>query len=126
MVKIVVIALVCAVLVMSLKAVNSELYVLALVCSGVLLFGFAFQYLTQIVDFFNNIIDVTGIDKEFYLIIFKITAVGYLIEFSADTITDFGFKSIADKLIFVGRIVVFTMSLPILYAVLNLIVGLIK
>ena len=126
MVKIVVIALICAVLVMSLKAVNSELYVLALVGSGIILFGFAFQYLAQTVDFLNSIIDATGIDKEFYLIIFKITAIGYLIEFSADTITDLGFKSIADKLVFVGKIVVFTMSLPILYGVFNLIVGLIK
>ena len=126
MVKIVIIALVCAVLVMSLKAVNSELYVLALVGSGIILFGFAFQYLAQTVDFLNIVIDATGIDKEFYLIIFKITAIGYLVEFGADTINDLGLKGIAEKLIFAGKIIIFCTSLPIFYAVFNLLVGLVQ
>ena len=125
MVKIVAIALLCVVLITYLKAINSDLFVLALVGSGVIIFTFAFEYLAQTYTFINNLISASGIDKEFYLIIFKVASIGYLIEFSADTITDLGFKSIADKLVFVGKIVIFSISLPILYALFNLITGLI-
>ena len=125
MVKIVAVALLCAILITYLKAINSDLFVLALVVSGLIVFAFAFEYLSQTFSFINNLISASGIDKEFYLIIFKVASIGYLIEFSADTITDLGFKSIADKLIFVGKIVIFSVSLPILYALFNLITGLI-
>ncbi len=124
MIKIVIIAIVCAVLITYLKSSGSDLYVLALVGSGILIFSVAFEYLVESVEFVRLLIEKTGIDKEFYYIIFKITAIGYLIEFSADTITDLGFKSIADKLIFVGKFVIFCISLPILYAVFNLLTGL--
>ncbi len=124
MIKIIVVALVFAVIIAYLKASGSEMYTLALVGAGVILFSLAFQYLTQTVEFVRQLIDKTGINQEIYSIIFKITIIGYLVEFSADTITDLGFKSLADKLVFVGKFIIFSVSLPILYAVFNLLTGL--
>ena len=124
MIKIIIVALVFAVTISYLKASGSDLYVLALVGAGVILFSLAFEYLVETVDFVRQLIDKTGVDQEFYRIIFKITIIGYLIEFSADTITDLGFKSLADKLVFVGKFIIFSVSLPILYAVFNLLTGL--
>ena len=124
MIKIIIVALVFAVTISYLKASGSDLYVLALVGAGVILFSLAFEYLVETVDFVRQLIDKTGVDQEFYRIIFKITIIGYLIEFSADTITDLGFKSLADKLVFVGKFIIFSVSLPILYTVFNLLTGL--
>ncbi|MBE5754304.1 MAG: hypothetical protein E7340_03105 [Clostridiales bacterium] len=124
MIKIIIVALVFAVIISYLKASGSDLYVLALVGAGIILFSLAFEYLVETVDFVRQLIDKTGVDQEFYRIIFKITIIGYLIEFSADTITDLGFKSLADKLVFVGKFIIFSVSLPILYAVFNLLTGL--
>jgi len=126
MIKIVAIALVLAVIVIYLKSINSELAILATVGAGIILLYFSVQYFTSIFEFFNKIIQLSGIDKEFYVIIFKITAIGYLIEFAADTIQDFGLKSLSDKLIFVGKIIIFSISLPIIYAVFNLLTGIIQ
>ena len=58
-----------------------------------------------------------------YKIIFKITGIGYMVEFAAETINDFGIKGLSEKLIFVGKVVIFSLSLPILYAVINLLSG---
>ena len=66
------------------------------------------------------------INKEFYVIIFKITAIGYLVEFAADTINDLGLKGLADKLVFTGKILVFSISLPIIYSICNLLVSLLQ
>ena len=62
----------------------------------------------------------------FYKIIFKITAISYLVEFGAGIIDDFGLKSLSDKLVFVGKVVIFCMSMPIIYAVFNLLLGIIQ
>ena len=46
-----------------------------------------------------------------------------MVEFAAETINDFGIKGLSEKLIFVGKVVIFSLSLPILYAVINLLSG---
>ena len=67
---------------------------------------------------------MTGVDGSLFSIIFKITAIGYLVEFGAGTIEDFGLKSLADKLVFAGKIIILGISMPVIYAVFNLLKGL--
>lgn len=126
MIKLVAVALICAVLIIYLKSIGSELFTLSCIGAGVIVLCFAFEYLYQAFDFINKIVESSGINKDFYKIIFKITAIGYLIEFGADTILDMGLKGLADKLVFAGKVVIFCTSLPIFYAVFNLLVGLVQ
>ena len=126
MLQIVSVALISAIIIIYLKCINSDLYVLASVGAGLILISFVLKYVSESFAFINQIIEMTGINKDFYLIIFKITAIGYLVEFGADTINDLGLKGLAEKLIFVGKVVIFATSLPILYAVFNLLVGLMQ
>ena len=126
MVKIVSVALICALIVVYLRSINSELYFLALVGAGVIILSISFEYVSQALNFFNHIVDLTGIDKEFYLIIFKVVAIGYLVEFGAETINDLGLKSLSDKLIFIGKLAIFSVSLPVLYAIFNVLSRLIQ
>lgn len=126
MVKIVTAALVCSIIIIYLKSINSALAMLATIGAGIILIFFVLNYVLDAFKFINNIIELSGLDKEYYLIIFKITAIGYLVEFGADTITDFGLKSVADKLIFAGKIIIFATSLPVIYAIINLLVGILQ
>ena len=126
MTKIVAVAIIAGIIIVYLKSIGSELYVFAIIASGVVLLTFAFEYLVLTFDFFNKLVDLTGIDKDFYQIIFKITGIGYMIEFAASTISDFGINGIAEKLVFVGKIVIFSVSLPIIYAVINLLSGIMQ
>ncbi len=121
MIQVTAISLICAIIIIYLKSVNSELAFLATIGSGILIMGVGLTYLSEAFDFINKVSEVTGISNELYKIIFKITAIGYIVEFGASTIEDFGLKSLADKLVFVGKIVILTMSLPIIYGVFNLI-----
>ena len=85
-----------------------------------------FGYISDTFILINNIIDRTGINRELYVVIFKITAIGYIIEFASDAVLDFGLKSLADKLIFAGKILILSVSMPIIYAVFNLIQGILQ
>ncbi len=126
MIKILAFALICAIVIVYLKSINSELSLLASICAGSILLFFLLDYLGEILNFFNQLINISGIDKELYVIIFKITSIGYIVEFGSSTLQDFGLKSMADKLVFAGKIIVLYISLPIIYAVFNLITGLLK
>lgn len=126
MLKIVIIAIVSALIIIYLKSINSELFSLALIGAGLILVGFSIEYLSKIITFFNDLTNTVGLSNEIYLIIFKVSSIGFLVEFSADTITDMGFKGLADKLILVGKLAIFSISIPIFYSVLNLITGILK
>lgn len=126
MIKLVAVVLICALIITYLKSINSELFSLACIGAGIIVLSFAFDYISEAFIFINKIIELSGIDKEFYRIIFKITAIGYLVEFGADIVLDMGLKGLSEKLIFTGKIIIFCMSIPIFYSVFNLLVGLIE
>ena len=120
MVKIVSLAILFAITIVYLKSVNSELAPLALVGSGIIIVFLSLDYLVQTVDFFKQLVSLTEMGEENFSILLKVTAIGYLVEFGASTIEDLGIKNLSDKLVFVGKIIIFTTSLPIFYAVFNL------
>lgn len=122
MIELVVIAIICAVIIIYLRSVNSELALLATIVSGIIILTYSFEYLSSTFNIIKNLVELTGIDNELYVIIFKITAIGYLVEFGASTIRDFGLSSLADKLVFVGKLIIFSLSLPIIYGLLNMLV----
>jgi len=124
MLQIVAVSLICSFIVIYLNNINKELAFLTIIMSGVIIVFMAINELNEIFGFFNKIVDLTGIEKDVYKIIFKITAIGYLFEFSASMVEDFGLKSLSSKLIFAGKIIILVTSLPILYAVLDLIMEL--
>ena len=124
MVKIVAVALLCACVIIYLKSINSELTLLATVGAGIIVLSFIFEYANNTIELFSRIANLTGIDKGLYSIIFKITAIGYLVDFGASTLADFGMNSLAGKLQLVGKLAIFSVSIPIINALINLLNGL--
>lgn len=126
MFQIVLLSVISAVIIVILKSFNSEIALLAGIACGIIILSFAFDYLSYIMQFFSDITELIGENAGLYKILLKITAIGFLVEFAAGTIEDMGLKSLSTKLVFVGKIVILTTALPIIYAVIELITGLIK
>ena len=124
MFRIVLIAIVSGFIIIYLKNAKSEYTDIALVACSVLLIYLSIDYVNQTIDLLNKIVTLTGINEEHYKIIFKIVSRAYLIEFSSSTIEDMGLKSLSNKLIFIGRIIILLLSAPVIYAVFNLLNGL--
>lgn len=124
MIKIVALIVVCAVLVVYVKNVNAELYPLVLLGSGIIVLYTGFTYLTGTLDFFKKIVSASAINENFLSIIFKIVSVGYIVEFGAGVVEDMGLKSLADKLVFIGKAIIVGVSLPVFYAVIEIVNGL--
>ena len=121
MVKITVFILICGIIIVYLKSINSELTLLMYIITGLMIVSFSLSYISETVTFFNGIISDSGINKQFFSIIFKITAIGYIVEFGAGVLDDFGLNSLSHKLIFIGKLIILSVSLPVFYAFINLI-----
>ena len=126
MIKIVACAVVCAFVLVYLKSINSEFFSVATLGAGVIIIALGLDYLTETFSFIQKIIDVSGINAKYFSVILKITGIAYVIEFGAGVVEDLGLKSLSDKLVFIGKAAIFTAAIPIIYAVFDLLIGLLK
>lgn len=117
--KIVAVGLVCTVLVVWLKSVGSEYALLAAIASSVLLLTMTLSYVIRFVGFFNRLSETTGVSSEVVVLVLKILGISYLIEFSSSLIEDFGLKSLSEKVVFAGKIVILTLSVPVVESVVS-------
>ena len=121
MLKLLFLGLALGFLLLYLKNVNSEIFGLALIGSGILIIFFSLNYIKDTFIFFNKIVYYTGIKEEYYFLIIKMIAISYLAEFTCSSLDDMGLKSLSDKVIFCSKIIIFSMTIPILNEVFNLV-----
>ena len=121
LIKIIGVGLVTAIAALILKSSKPELAFAVTIAGGVIILIFALDMLGASLRIFTDIAEKTGIDQSLVKIILKIVAIGYLVEFSAGIVEDFGSKSIADKLVLAGKIIIFTVSIPIIQSLITLI-----
>jgi stage III sporulation protein AD len=120
------IAVITAVCALILQSHKSELVPLCLTAGGILLILYAFDYIAESIEFIKNFSEQTGIDNSVLRLIFKIVGVGFLIEFTASSVKDLGFGSIADKLVLCGKLIIFVMAIPVLKSMFEIILSLIN
>lgn len=122
--RIVAVGIVCAVLVIYLGSVGKEYGFLAGIASSVLLLTMSLSYVVRFVRFFSGFSDMTGVSSDVVTLVIKILGISYLIEFAASLIDDFGLKSLSEKVVFAGKLVIFALSVPIAERVITLVMGL--
>ena len=123
MIKLILLGLICGFILIILKGINSEIFSLALVVSGIIMICSVFEYVVTSVGVLHKIFELSTVKRATYKLIFKIIGIAYLTEFKVGTLNDFGLNSLADKSVFVGKIIILTMSLPILNELILIITG---
>lgn len=120
------IAFVTAVTALLLKSTRPELAFAVTVAGCIILLLVILDLVKDSFSILGDIAEGTGIDASLIKTLLKMIGIGYLVEFSAGLLNDFGQNSLADKLIFAGKLVVLVLAVPILESVLSLISSLIK
>ena len=121
LIRILGVGLVTAVAALLLRSSKPELSFAVTIAGAVVILLFAVDLAADTFGIFAELGAQTGIDNELIKVILKIVAIGYLVEFAAGIVEDFGSKSIAEKMIFAGKVVIFSVSLPVLRAMVSLI-----
>lgn len=124
--KLCIIAGITAICAFILKNNKSELVPLCLVAGGIIMFLYAFDYLTQSIEFIKNFTQNANIDNDIVKVIFKIIGIGFMVELTAGSVKDLGFESLSDKLVLCGKIIIFIVSVPILNGTYKIILSLIN
>ena len=78
--------------------------------------------LTGIINILTTLSNKTGLNSEYLKILLKITGIAILTEFAVSICNDAGESAIATKIDLGGKIIIISISIPIIVALLELIV----
>ena len=120
------IAFITALAALLLKGTKPELAFAVTIAGGIILLLVTFELFRHSISIFGEIAESTGIESTLIKTILKMVGIGYLVEFSAGILNDFGQNSLADKLVFCGKVVVLILAIPILESLLTLIKQLLR
>ena len=123
--KVLILGIILSIITVLLKQIKPEYSLICIIVGSIILIAYILSGITTIFDYFSKIVDKTGIDETLFTTLLKIIGVGYLIEFSAGVCIDSGNGSIADKIVLAGKILIFTLSIPIITNLFNLVLELI-
>ncbi len=115
------IAFITAVAAILVKGTKPELAVVITIAGSVILLLFVLEVFRGSITLFSDIAEATGLNATIVKTLLKMVGIGYLVEFSAGILNDFGQNSLADKLIFCGKILILVLAVPILESILSLV-----
>ena len=115
------IAFVTAVAAILVKSTKPELAVVISIAGSIILLLFVFEVFRGSISLFTDIAEATGLNSTIVKTLLKMVGIGYLVEFSAGILSDFGQNSLADKLIFCGKILILESVLSLVGELLGLI-----
>lgn len=121
-IKIIGIGLVALVIIIILKQYRPEYAIYVSIISGILILFLAMEKLSGVINLLQSISDKTYINKQFLGILLKITGIAIITEFAVSVCSDAGEKAIASKIEIGSKVVIITMSIPIISSLLELIV----
>lgn len=81
-----------------------------------------FSKISGIISLINNLAGKISINKEFITLLIKITGIAILTEFAVSICKDAGESSIANKIDMGGKVIIVSMSIPILAGLLETVV----
>lgn len=124
--KLVGIAVIGIIVISLLKTAKPEFAVFATIATGVVMVVTMLGALQDVVLAFDGIVQKSGINDEVFVAVLKIIGIGYITEYSSSVATDAGCASIAQKLQFGGKIVIFLMSISIVTSLVDVVSALVN
>jgi stage III sporulation protein AD len=122
-IKIIGVAFVTAIAAILLKQTKPELSFAVTVTGIIIILLFIIDALQETIGILNGLAQITGMQNGLLKILVKIVGVGYVTEFGAGILNDFGSNAVADKVVLGGKITIVLLALPILENLLRLIEG---
>lgn len=124
-VKIIGVGLISLIVIVIIKQYKPEFAMYVSIITGTIIIFFSLDKITKIINLLTNLSNKTGMNAEYLGILLKITGIAILTEFAVSICKDSGETAIASKVDFGGKIIVVSMSIPIISALLEIIIKII-
>ena len=120
-IKIIGIGLISLIIIIIMKQYRPEFAIYISLMAGVFIFAIAMDKFTTIINLLQSISGKSGINSTFLNILLKITGIAFLAEFAVSICKDAGESAIASKIELGSKVIIITMSLPIISNLLDII-----
>lgn len=121
--KILAIAILTCIATLIVKQVKPDFATLVAIAGGVVILLFLIDYLKDIVNVFQSLLDKANLSPSLFSVVLKIIGIGYLTEFTANICSDSGSSSLASKVELAGKIIILFLALPIITNLIEIIIG---
>ena len=122
-VKIIGVGFITAIVSILLKSTKPELSFAVTVTGVIVSLTFIVDMLDETLSIFNQLTILSGMGNGLIKTLLKIVGVGYIVEFSAGLLQDFGSQAMADKVVLSGKVFILILSLPIIEGLITLVRG---
>ena len=109
---------------LSIKNYSKEFSILVAMITGILIVFQILKILTESIVFIESVYERTGLDFLYMRIVMKVIAVAYISEFAIQICKDAEFGSIASKIELGGKLIILSLSIPIIKAILDTVTSL--
>ena len=120
-IKIIGIALIALIIIIMLKQYRPEYAIFISILTGILILFLVMDRLTGIINLIQSIEDKFSINTQFIVLLIKITGIAFLSEFAVSVCKDSGEAAIASKIELGSKIIIISMSIPIISSLLEII-----
>ena len=120
-IKIIAIALVAVVLIILLKQYKPEFALYISLLTGILILILVMDKLTGIIQLIESTSNKVNINNQFITILIKITGIAFLSEFAVSICKDAGETAISNKIEIGTKIIIISMSIPIISSLLEIV-----
>lgn len=124
-VKIIGIGLISLIIIIVVKQYKPEFAIYVSIIAGVLILYLIMDKLEGIINLLKNISSKSGINNQFLELLLKITGIAFLAEFAINLCKDSGEGAIASKIEMGSKVIIVSMSIPIISSLLEVILKLI-
>lgn len=120
-IKIIGVGLIALIVIVIIKQYKPEFAIYISLVSGIIIVFLVFGKLSGIISILTDLSKKAGINATYLSIILKITGIAILTEFGVSICKDAGETAIASKIEFGGKIIIISISVPIIAALLEVI-----
>ena len=119
--KIIGVGIIALIIIVIIKQYKPEFAIYVSLISGIIIIFLVFNKLAGILNLLTVLSKKTGMNATYLSIILKITGIATLTEFGVSICKDAGEAAIASKIEFGGKIIIMSISIPIISALLEVI-----
>lgn len=120
-IKIIGIAVVALIIIILLRQYKPEYTIYISLLAGALILLLVMDKLTGIINLLQSLANKTSINSTFLSLLIKITGIAFLSEFAVSICKDSGEAAIANKIEIGTKIIIISMSIPIITSLLEII-----
>ena len=121
-IKIIGVGLIALIIIIILKQYRPEFVIYVSIIAGVIILILIMDKVSAIIDLLTSLSNKTVINNEFLVLLIKITGIAFLTEFSVSICKDSGETAIANKIDIGGKVLMISMSIPIIASLLETII----